>query len=109
MGGLFGSTGLIEIGRVNDGPVPGFKDIRVDRQTIFGNKFPISQTGSRAKSCKLYADWAERRMKARKNYWYRVMQLRKMHQSGINLRLLCHCWPKQCHAQTIRKLIMRVQ
>jgi len=109
MAGLFGERAQVLIGRVNEPPLEGFTDIRVDRKTVFGNKFPISQTGSRVKSCKLYDDWAQRRMAARKQYWYRITQLRKMHQSGINLRLLCHCWPKQCHAQTIRNLILRVQ
>jgi len=109
MAGLFPSTGLVMIGKVSDGPRDGWFDVRVDRQTIFGNKFPISETGSRTKSCDLYDAWAEEQMRKKGKYWSRVQKYRKMHRQGINLLLRCHCWPKRCHAQTIKRLIMRVQ
>lgn len=107
MAGLFGSTGTVIVGRVNDPPKSGYSDVRVDRKTIFGNKYPISETGSRKKSCALYDAYAERRMQKKGKYWKRIMELRTRYLRGENLRLTCHCWPKQCHAQTVRRMIMR--
>ncbi|AFH14796.1 hypothetical protein LU11_gp265 [Pseudomonas phage Lu11] len=97
----------MRIGKVSDAPLAGFVDVRIDRKTIFGNKFPISLTGSRKESCDRYEAWAFSRMrKPKSKYRRRILALRQQYLAGAKLRLLCHCYPKRCHGQTIRKLIM---
>lgn len=107
MAGMFGK-GIVMLGKVSDPPMSGFTDVRIDRQTVFGNKFPIRLTKSRSKSCILYDKWAKNRMLLDGVYAKRIKQLRARVKSGENIRLLCHCHPKQCHGLTIRALVLGV-
>ena len=105
MAGMFGTTGEIVIGKVNDGPMPGFFDVVINRSSVFGNKFHIGEDGTRKEVCTKYEKWAVKRMTKSCLFTRRINELRKRHRAGENIRLLCHCTPKQCHGQTVAKLI----
>lgn len=104
MAGMF-ATGTVIIGRVGDDPLPGYLDVRVDRKTIFGNPNPKGVNGTRKEVCEMYKHYAVKRMAKRGKYFRRIESLRAQYRAGQKIRLLCHCFPKQCHGLTVKDLI----
>lgn len=99
-------TGTIIIGRVGDAPMPGYLDVRVNRKTIFGNKFPKGDVhGTRKQVCAKYRVYAVKRMAKRGKYFRRIEALRVQYRGGKNIRILCHCFPQECHGETVKLLI----
>lgn len=105
MAGMFARTGSVTLGKVNDGPMLGYFDVLINRDTIFGNKYHIGVDGTRKEVCVKYEKLAKARMLKGGPFAKRIHALRKRYNAGESIRLLCHCFPKQCHGQTIMKLI----
>lgn len=105
MAGMFARTGSVTLGRVSDGPMLGYVDVLINRDTIFGNKYHIGVDGTRAEVCAKYEKLAKARMLKNGPFAKRIHALRKRYSAGESIRLLCHCFPKQCHGLTVMKLI----
>ena len=113
-------------------PLPGFEDVYVGRMTAYGNPFPMGDRGHDeglrdrvcdafqalieappntravdvARSCRLQV--AARFKRAETREWERAMNgLAEQLRTGKRLRLLCHCLPRRCHAQSIVQWLMR--
>lgn len=106
MAGMFARTGSVVLGKYNDPPMIGYFDVLINRDTIFGNKFHIGVDGTRKEVCALYEAWAKKQMLKKGIFFKRIEDLRRRYKEGVSIRLLCHCFPKQCHGRTLMKLIM---
>lgn len=83
-------------------------DVRVDRSNkILGNKFVMRNESERELVCKQYEIWLCERVGRQDveviNELKRLCEIYKKHG---RLRLFCWCAPKQCHAETIKELIL---
>ena len=81
-------------------------DFRVDRQTPLGNPFKMIIEKDRDAVCNLYIDhfnndWMS---EAAKEYLKTLVEAYKTYGK---LNLFCWCYPKRCHAETIRNYILK--
>jgi uracil-DNA glycosylase len=72
-------------------------DVRIDRQSEWGNPFVIGKDGTRSEVIDKYADWLPMQLKL-------VGKL----QSLAGKRLGCYCYPQPCHGDVIVKLFSEV-
>lgn len=66
----------------------------VDRGTDWGNPFIMDQENGRDYVCDMFEKYAIWRLSVEPNW---LVPLRDHH-------LVCHCAPKRCHAETLRRL-----
>ena len=66
----------------------------VDRGTAWGNPFIMNNESERDYVCNMFEKYAEWRLSVEPNW---LLALRGQH-------LVCHCAPKRCHAETLRRL-----
>lgn len=82
----------------------------VGRPTPLGNPFTVEEVG-RERACDLYADWFGRVVREGPAgwpaCWIQLERLRQIHREGGQLVLTCWCWPRRCHAQTIKEWLER--
>lgn len=81
-------------------------DIKVDRSSILGNKFYMKNECDRDLVCNKYEIYFKEQIE--KNNIAFVNELRKLyliHKTYGKLRLFCWCYPKRCHAETIKKFL----
>jgi hypothetical protein len=82
-------------------------DIRVDSPTIWSNPYPMNLDTTREESCELYDQYF--RDKLREDYYFEkeFLWLVDLYRTHGGLRLFCWCAPKKCHAETIKRLVLR--
>ena len=75
----------------------------IGRGSILGNPFYIGRDGDRDKVIDKYETWLRSKGKdsAEQKELHRLMQKA----SYTELHLLCHCAPRRCHGDIIRKVI----
>jgi hypothetical protein len=99
----------IDNGKVNVSKLtnPGQADkyFRVDRMSIFGNPFPAINERDRNGACDLYEEYFHK--KVTEDYIFRntLYSIIGHVREGLNVNLMCHCAPKRCHAETIKRYI----
>lgn len=97
------NKGCVVIGKVSDYPPKGYTSVKVDRQTVFGNPFPITEFTTRESSCNQYSKWfSDRVTEVGSPVNLEFMKLLNRLKSGENICLECWCTPKRCHAETIK-------
>jgi hypothetical protein len=69
-------------------------DVRIDRQTRWGNPFPMKTERDRARVIAQYRDWLWEQIKAGK---ISIEDLAALH----GKRLACHCAPRACHGDVL--------
>lgn len=74
--------------------------VYVGRPTIFGNPYEMKSEKDRDRVCDLYEIHARKMMNS---VWF-VEELKKL--KGKDL--VCWCYPKRCHAETLIKLCEEV-
>lgn len=86
------------------GYVPSNKEIDyiVDRRSPFGNPFTLTDEIDRDKICDQYEVYFKQRVES---FWmdFRLLEAFTLFNllNGFDTVLLCHCYPKRCHANTI--------
>ena len=83
-------------------------DVKVDRSSVLGNPFPMRGEYQRDKVCNKYAVYAASKIKEGA-YQKEMIRLYRLYQQHGKLRLFCWCAPKRCHAETIRKFLLKVE
>ena len=81
-------------------------DMRVDRDTIFGNPFHISNLASRDVVCNEYEKYFDMRMDSDLKFQSAFNLLIKVYKQHGKLRLFCWCSPERCHAEYIKQRIL---
>jgi hypothetical protein len=80
------------------------KDAYLLPMTEFGNPFLIGKDGTREVVCEKYRIYFDWRMKTSPNFPKLLYSLAVIAE-GLDLVLVCHCAPLQCHATTIKEAI----
>ena len=81
-------------------------DVRVDRTSILGNPFPITNLKHRDVVCDQYADWFVDQLTVNLAFMVEIQRLLDLYRQHGQLRLFCWCAPRRCHAQTIKEYIL---
>jgi len=83
-------------------------DLKVDRSSVLGNKFFMNNESERDRVCEKYAEWLETKIISKdENIMNELYKLYDTYQMYNQLNLLCWCSPKRCHADYIKKVIIR--
>lgn len=76
----------------------------VDRRTILGNPFILEDEELRDLVCDQYQTWFYQQL-YRPEFMGRLLLMQQTLQAHGRLNLWCNCFPKRCHAETIRRWI----
>ena len=84
-------------------------DFRVDRSTPLGNSYWMRNESQRRYACKQYEErtfpmWLRENRRRQMRYLDEIYDALVKHDK---VRLFCWCVPKQCHAETIKKYLLR--
>ena len=86
----------------------GFESIRIDRKTIFGNPFFMTNESYRDTVCDRFAKYFEDSVsKPKSELRKELIKVFIKVREGENINLQCHCAPKRCHGDEIKKFIER--
>ena len=121
--------------RGNLSPELGYIDIRVDRASVLGNPFELTNEEDRDKVCDAYVDWlwlnlvfvdsktiksikldsfiSKRKLIISKTFKNpacfevsrEISRLINLLLDNKQLRLICWCSPKRCHAEAIKNVL----
>ena len=130
-------VGNLSKGKMGSGQTPtGFTDVRIDRQTALGNPFPMGSDGhdetyrdavceacdelladpggsdvsaiARRHGLRVYPSFAATKDANPQVKLAEAMQeLEKRVCAGESLRLMCWCYPKRCHGDSIAKALRK--
>jgi predicted transcriptional regulator len=84
------------------------RGILIDRSTILGNPFIIGKDGTREEVIEKYEKYALKRIKSRDFFYDELKKILRQHKKGVNVILKCHCKPKPCHGDIIKKLVHKI-
>lgn len=81
-------------------------DVKVDRSSLFGNRFKMRDESDRDKVCVLYKKWFYDKL------YDSTIQAELSILKGIlikygKLNLFCWCSPKRCHADIIKEYLLK--
>jgi hypothetical protein len=79
--------------------------VRVDRESILGNPFPMQKESERDAVCDDYAQYFVEKLKRDEAFKNELRRLYLLHKKYQKLELFCWCTPKRCHAETIRNFL----
>ena len=69
-----------------------------------GNPFPMNDESEREKICQEYEDMLA--TNPEHPHWKIIKRIAERAKEGKKIALYCHCAPKQCHCDTIKKLAL---
>ena len=82
-------------------------DVKVDRSSVLGNPFPLQNETQRDIVCDKYEKWLRERIANKdKNICDELNRLYRIAKQYNKLNLFCWCFPKRCHAETIRLILL---
>lgn len=76
-------------------------DIKVDRSSVLGNPFVMKTEADRDRVCDEYEEYFYKRLKDCTT----MQRIIDFYKEYGKLRLFCWCYPKRCHAETIKRYI----
>jgi len=81
-------------------------DVKVDRTSILGNPFYMDCEEKRYQVCEQYKEYIVNKLKNKdEKIIAEFKRLKEIYLKYGKLNLFCWCYPKQCHAETIKQLI----
>ena len=87
---------------VDDGSIP----IRVDRKTDLGNPYTMKNESMRDEVCDKYHKYFYKRLNDfKKDGFKSELAFITAKARSSDITLLCWCYPKRCHAETIRDFV----
>ena len=84
-------------------------DVIVDRRHPLGNPFHMNNESERDRVCNEYDNWLQ--IHVTNGNMIIIHELEKLvnrYTKFNRLRLFCWCYPKRCHAESIRKQLLKV-
>ena len=84
---------------------PGEILIRVDRTTVLGNPFYMNGEDDRDRVCNAYQKYFEICVQDTSSVFYQKILLIQALSKFNHVALGCWCYPKRCHAQTIKNFV----
>ena len=80
--------------------------VKVDRSSVLGNPYPMYSEEQRDTVCEKYEIYFQNQVSTKKNnaFMNELRRIWKLAKNG-DVTLACWCYPKRCHAETIKKFI----
>lgn len=88
---------VVNLNTCKDWGKPG--DILIDRKTKWGNPFIMQDESKRDDVCDKYEIWLNEKLH------FKMLNLDDL---SLAKRLGCHCKPKRCHGDYLKKLIEQI-
>jgi len=82
-------------------------DVRVDRKSILGNPFYMSLESQRNYVCDKYEEYFQNQVENNAKFKKELDRLILLYKKHGELNLFCWCYPKRCHAETIKAYILK--
>lgn len=97
---------MIEICNLRNEKIKYAYDVKVDRSSILGNPFYMRNENERDLVCEKYKEWFYKMLKENDStILHELNILIKKYKTYGKLRLFCWCYPKRCHAETIKEFL----
>jgi hypothetical protein len=80
-------------------------DVRVDRKSVFGNPFRMTSESQRNYVCDQYEEYFKCQTENNIEFRQALDELIRLYKKHGVLNLFCWCYPKRCHAETIKAYI----
>lgn len=80
--------------------------VRVDRASILGNPFYMHSENERDLVCDKYKTYFEKQLTCNTKFVAELNRLLETYKQFGKLELLCWCYPKRCHAETIKAWLL---
>ncbi|QDP56472.1 MAG: hypothetical protein Tp152SUR00d2C52646391_68 [Prokaryotic dsDNA virus sp.] len=101
-------NGSLKVGRVRASHPRTSKVIRVDRTSVLGNPYKMYGEHMRDEVCDNYAVWLKERIKAKDEVILGALEhIADLVYNGHDVIITCHCTPKRCHADEIKRVVER--
>jgi hypothetical protein len=85
-----------------DGGIP----IYVGRPSVLGNPYIIGTDGTREEVIEKYRGWLSKHMSVvGGRVWREIHRIRRLHDTGRRVVLVCWCKPAKCHADVIKEVV----
>ena len=80
--------------------------VYIGRGSPLGNPFHMHSESERDKVCELYQKYFDNIVKEKSNQEF-IQELRRIYKlaKAGDITLLCYCYPKRCHGETIKAFI----
>lgn len=82
-------------------------DFRVDRASIVGNPFYMANESMRDEVCDKYERYFNEQLKSNKAFQQYLETMLRTLRTYEKINLYCWCYPKRCHAETIRNWLIK--
>ena len=100
---------MIEICNLRKEKPSQIYDVKVDRTSVLGNPFFMKDESQRSKVCWQYEFYFRDKIEDKDpKFMTELSNLLKIYEEYGKLRLFCWCYPKKCHAETIRGYLISV-
>lgn len=98
---------MVEICNLRNSVMCNKYDVRVDRRSALGNPFYMNYEFERNEVCDKYEEWFKKQLAEGTNYKFleELRAITMVYQCYGKIRLFCWCYPKRCHAETIKKFL----
>lgn len=94
---------MIKVRNIRTFTQDGSVSILVDRSSLLGNPFHMINESERDYVCDRYKQYFERRVHAGDRRFREELSRIAEIAKESDVTLLCWCYPKRCHAETIKK------
>lgn len=97
---------MVYIGKFGTNYNDNILQVRVDRKSPLGNPFVMSDESQRDSVCDLYEKYFRKQVKHEIQSFCNELESLLTLANERDIRLMCWCSPKRCHAETIRDWIL---
>jgi hypothetical protein len=100
---------MIEICNLRNEKPKNVWDVKVDRSSVLGNPYYMQFEEQREEVCQKYEFYFNKKIEDEdEEFLHELNHLLMMYEEYGKLRLFCWCYPKECHAETIRGYLISV-
>lgn len=82
-------------------------EFRVDRASVVGNPFYMSNESKRNEVCDKYGAYFNEQIKTNKAFQQYLETMLNALRTYKKVYLYCWCYPKRCHAETIQNWLLK--
>lgn len=96
----------IKIGNIRTHKKDDSIEIKIDRSSVLGNPFCMLYENERDLVCDKYQEYFDKKVKENKDVKF-MDELHRIYELSLtsDITLLCWCFPKRCHGETIKRYI----
>ena len=100
----------IKVGNIRTHKNDSTIGIKIDRSSVLGNPFYMSDESKRDLVCDNYQEYFDQKVQSNTDVKF-MNELRRIYELSLtsDITLLCWCSPKRCHGETIKRYIESIK